>query len=102
MTRRPGPTEFFVYAFLAGFLCLFGLCLGFQGTRFLSLVLVGYPTRSSYAPAFELAYWTVAIVSAAAGLKGAHLLFRRHFPSRPAVGDPRSDYDEERGPDRGA
>ena len=99
--RGPGPTEQFVYVFLAGFLGLLGLCMGFLGTRFLSLLLVGYRTRSAYALAFDLICWTVAIVGAAAGLKGAHLLFRRHFPARPRVGDPRTDYEERQGPDRG-
>ena len=98
--RGPGPTEQFVYLFLAGFLGLLGLCMGFVGTRFLSLLLVGFRIRSSYALAFDLICWTVAIAGAAAGLKGAHLLFRRHFPARPQVGDPRPDYEEVRGPDR--
>ncbi|HVK10429.1 MAG TPA: hypothetical protein VM597_16800 [Gemmataceae bacterium] len=96
MTRRHGPAEFVVYLTLAAVLGGVGFLVGFVGTRFLCVLLFGYRVRYSYALAFDLVSWSVAIVAAGAGLKGAYLVYRRHFPALPKAGDPRPDYDDGR------
>jgi hypothetical protein len=100
MTRRPGPAEIVVYLTLAAVLSGVGFLIGFLGTRFLCMLLFGYRVRHSYALAFDLVCWSVALAAAGAGLKGAYLVYRRHFPAAPKAGDPRPDYEEGRIPDR--
>jgi hypothetical protein len=100
MTRRPGPIEVVVYLTLAAVLSVVGFGVASIGTRFLCVLLFGARVRSSYAPAFDLVCWSVGLAAAAAGLYGAYLMYRRHFPAAPKAGDPRSDYEEGRGSGR--
>jgi hypothetical protein len=99
MSRHVGAIGV-VYLTLAGVLGSVGLLIGGVGAKFLSVLLFGFRTRSAHLLLFDVICWASAVAGAIAGLKAAHLLYRRHFPARPRDGDPRPDYEEVRGPGR--